>query len=201
MTVHLPDDFRFARVVRFGATDFRRIMRRQPGECTWCGGRIKKDGARSWCSTACVDEWTIRNQPAAARRRVHERDRGVCAICGADCDARRVRLEDARARLRSLQGGGVPDDLAVEVRSAMAAAGLPVPGDVRPTMGHQPIPALWEADHIIPVCEGGGFCGLDNFRTLCLPCHREETAKLAARRAKSSSETSPGQLGLFGSAG
>lgn len=43
---------------------------------------------------------------------------------------------------------------------------------------------LWEVDHIIPVCEGGGACGLDNLRTLCLWCHRKETAKLAARRAQ-----------------
>lgn len=41
----------------------------------------------------------------------------------------------------------------------------------------------WEADHIVPVVEGGGECGLENLRTLCQPCHRRETAKLAARRA------------------
>jgi 5-methylcytosine-specific restriction endonuclease McrA len=43
--------------------------------------------------------------------------------------------------------------------------------------------SLWEADHIMPVVEGGGGCGLDNIRTLCVPCHRRETAALAARRA------------------
>lgn len=42
----------------------------------------------------------------------------------------------------------------------------------------------WEADHIIPVVEGGGECGLENYRTLCLPCHRKETAALARRRAE-----------------
>lgn len=41
----------------------------------------------------------------------------------------------------------------------------------------------WEADHIVPVVEGGGQCGLENYRTLCLACHREQTAALAARRA------------------
>jgi 5-methylcytosine-specific restriction protein A len=43
---------------------------------------------------------------------------------------------------------------------------------------------LFEMDHIVPVVEGGGACGLDNLRTLCIPCHRRETAKLAARRAE-----------------
>jgi 5-methylcytosine-specific restriction endonuclease McrA len=41
--------------------------------------------------------------------------------------------------------------------------------------------SLWEADHIIPVIEGGGECDLDNIRTLCLRCHRKATAALRAR--------------------
>lgn len=41
----------------------------------------------------------------------------------------------------------------------------------------------WDADHIVPVVEGGGECGLENYRTLCKPCHKRETAALARRRA------------------
>ena len=40
---------------------------------------------------------------------------------------------------------------------------------------------LWDADHIVPVVEGGGECDLDNIRTLCLTCHRQETLKLRKR--------------------
>ena len=43
--------------------------------------------------------------------------------------------------------------------------------------------AGWQADHIKPVVEGGGSCGLENLRTLCTTCHRVETKALAARRA------------------
>lgn len=39
----------------------------------------------------------------------------------------------------------------------------------------------WQADHIVPVVEGGGECGLENIRTLCTPCHKEETAALRKR--------------------
>jgi 5-methylcytosine-specific restriction endonuclease McrA len=42
----------------------------------------------------------------------------------------------------------------------------------------------WEMDHVVPVIEGGGEVGLEGLRTLCCPCHRIETAKLAARRAE-----------------
>lgn len=33
----------------------------------------------------------------------------------------------------------------------------------------------WHADHIIPVHKGGGACGLSNFQTLCIDCHKEKT--------------------------
>ena len=40
----------------------------------------------------------------------------------------------------------------------------------------------FEADHIVPVIEGGA-SSLENGRVLCLPCHKGETAKLRARLA------------------
>lgn len=42
----------------------------------------------------------------------------------------------------------------------------------------------WQADHIIPVVEGGGECGLENFRILCAdPCHKKVTKELRTRLA------------------
>ena len=43
---------------------------------------------------------------------------------------------------------------------------------------------LWQADHITPVAEGGGECGIENYRTLCTACHKAETTALAKRMAK-----------------
>lgn len=40
---------------------------------------------------------------------------------------------------------------------------------------------LWQADHIVPVVEGGGEFGIENYRTLCTGCHRKVTAELLAR--------------------
>ena len=43
--------------------------------------------------------------------------------------------------------------------------------------------SYWDADHIVPVVEGGGECTLENMRTLCVPCHQRVTRELARRRA------------------
>jgi len=40
---------------------------------------------------------------------------------------------------------------------------------------------FWDADHCVPVVEGGGESGLENYQTLCQPCHK---AKTAAQRKK-----------------
>ena len=43
----------------------------------------------------------------------------------------------------------------------------------------------WEADHIVPVADGGGECGLENYRLLCRPCHVAVTLAWRARRTRS----------------
>lgn len=42
----------------------------------------------------------------------------------------------------------------------------------------------WQSDHANPVILGGGHSGLNNYRLLCLPCHKAETAALAKRLAE-----------------
>lgn len=99
------------------------------------------------------------SDPGYARQKVWERDEGVCALCGLDT----VALE---AEWRSLPYLEREDFLFERIGVRRSA--------------HY---SLWEADHIVPVVEGGGGTGLENLRTLCLRCHRAETAKLARRRA------------------
>lgn len=41
----------------------------------------------------------------------------------------------------------------------------------------------WDADHTIPIVEGGAFAR-ENLRTLCRPCHQRETAALRKRMAE-----------------
>lgn len=124
--------------------------------CRWCRVEIPPR-RRTFCSDACVHEWKLRTDPGYLRERVLARDRGVCAKCGVDTIALRrdMRRLDYAARRKFLRDWGLSE------RSRKS---------------------LWDADHIVPVVEGGGQCDLANMRTLCLKCHRDATAALRVRR-------------------
>lgn len=124
--------------------------------CRWCKKPVTDPRRSTFCSPECVEQHKLRSNPQFVARKLNERDHGVCAICRIDT----VALQKEQTQLRRQ---------------------------------HQPtsVPSWWfgrrrwwDADHIVPVIEGGGLCGLDNYRTLCIKCHQEETKKLAARRAE-----------------
>lgn len=100
-----------------------------------------------------MHQWKLRTDPAYLREQVFARDRGVCAACG-------INTATLRRDKRKLDYGA---------RRIFERE-----------WGRRK--HLWDADHIVPVCEGGGECDLSNMRTLCLRCHREATAALRKRR-------------------
>lgn len=119
---------------------------------------------RTFCSKACVDTWMIRTGSRTALH-VRRRDRGICALCGLDCEALRRELEKLKAALP------------FELRKQAAAEFRSKHGIPQHRRGR-----LWDIDHIVPVSEGGGSCDLSNLRTVCLKCHHGLTAQLMARR-------------------
>src|SRR5690349_12636127 len=102
--------------------------------CRWCSNEVQ-GRRRTFCNDACVHEWRMRTNPAYLREQVFRRDRGVCAICRTDTmrTANWLRRLEWRARKRYCESLGIPYARARK-RS------------------------LWDADHIVPVVEGGGEC-------------------------------------------
>ena len=145
--------------------------------CRWCQGPVPKP-RRTFCGSACVDRWKMRTSPSYLRARVWKRDRGICAECGVNSKtwARSARAKVTRqmkAAGLAPRGSGEGAALARKIeRAALRALGL-VPGRS----------SAWDADHVVPVAEGGGECDLDNLRTLCLRCHKAATRRLAGRLA------------------
>ena len=138
-----------------GRADRAALAKSESGRCLcrWCNLEVPP-GRRTFCSEWCVEEWRLRSDPGHLRERVFQRDRGICAACGIDCIAELRRLKKLRGRAR------------IRASAEWASHG-------RKT--------LWDADHIVPVAEGGGECDLSNMRTLCLKCHRMHTAELRIR--------------------
>ena len=116
---------------------------------------------RTFCSDACVHEWRLRSSTSYLRDCVLARDRGICAICHTDTVSlrRRIMRLPFPERMRELK--------ALQQRGAIRK-------------GRK---SWWEADHILPVVEGGD-SNLDNVRTLCIACHRAVTSELRERRKK-----------------
>lgn len=146
-----------SRAMRGGWVDRKSIPRGPNGRglCRWCSLEAPR-GRYTFCSEFCVHEWKLRTQPGYLREQVFERDRGICAGCGIDTvtEARRLRFARGPGRASLLTHWGL------RRRSRKS---------------------LWDADHIVPVIEGGGECDLENIRTLCLRCHREVTVSLRRR--------------------
>lgn len=167
-----------------GWIDPERLPRGPGGRalCRYCGVEVPR-GRRTFCSASCVHEWRLRSSPSYVRRRLFARDHGVCAVCGVDTVAQAQELQ-RRYRVPSwVQYGAHRPDVETARRYH----------DLRAHLQQLRIPwrrwnsrtrhrGIWDADHIVAVSEGGGECGLDNYRTLCLVCHADETAHLRARR-------------------
>ncbi len=175
-------------------------MPRGPGGrrlCRWCQVEVPK-GRRTFCSENCVHEWSIRSNSSYMRDQVLKRDGGRCAHCGVKAE----KLTKFIQKFNPYTGWGNLNPYpgkyrrAKRVRAHLLWKALhvkyPWAFDKWWWENHQVIvmkaaPSLWQADHIIPVSEGGGQCGLDNIRTLCLACHDIETAKLRKRLKKKKS--------------
>lgn len=136
----------------------RRSIPRGPngrGLCRWCSLEVPR-GRFTFCSDYCVHEWKLRSQPAYLREQVFLRDHGVCAICGVD----------TMAAARALAGSRGPNRVALLRHWGLKSRSRK---------------SLWDADHLVPVAEGGGECDLENIRSLCLRCHRVATQLLRKR--------------------
>lgn len=123
--------------------------------CRWCALEVPR-GRFTFCSDWCVHEWRLRSNPGYLREQVLRRDKGICSDCGIDTLSAYRQMRKARGARRA---------------ALLARWGLK-----RVTRR-----SLWDADHILPVAEGGGECDIANIRTLCLLCHRKVTAELRLR--------------------
>jgi superfamily II DNA or RNA helicase len=134
-----------------------------------------------FCSEHCAVAFGSAASQSFGRRQVYDRDRGVCAQCGFDAHElfRRVSaLPTSAERMQAL----MQTHYSTLSQRMDRMLRRPKEGD------------YWEADHILPVAEGGGECDLTNLQTLCVPCHAAKTCQQqqdskAKKRQKAASGT------------
>lgn len=119
-------------------------------------------------SKAALSVRPVAVRRARLRARVFIRDRGVCALCGADTEKLHQQLLALRAE--------TPGHRAKSQAYVALLKAYDIPSSLK----------LWEADHTVPLSEGGDD-DISNTRTLCTVgnrCHQRVTAELAGRRAR-----------------
>ena len=125
--------------------------------CRWCNTPVTPP-RRTICSKECAHELKIRTSGNYLRKCVYKRDKGICSICKIDTKIISqkalsiINIEDRNIYLKE-------NNISVKRKIWKRKNGG----------------GLWDADHIIPVKDGGGLCGIDNIRTLCIACHKKKT--------------------------
>ncbi len=156
----------------------------------FCGcGQPVGPRRKSSAGPECVKWWRSHSDANHIRVCVEERDKGVCALCGRDTEKLKREWATALGAYEAEKSKGYSDEYLKAwrrphwtqvIRIYWDKPDLPLPPAGFPKEDRR----WWEADHIVPVIEGGGGCDYTGYRTLCIPCHKSETAKLAARRAQ-----------------
>lgn len=152
--------------VELGTGDDNDMATLEGLRCAYCGGYFSKVSSlpgvsSTYCSRECTDEGRLKRggMKNQLRAQVFALEGGVCRLCGIDGHALYTRIAalEPAERLNALCNSNwkIP-------KSAKALDSLLQ----NPKEG-----GFWQVDHIRAVVEGGGGCGLENLRTLCVPCH------------------------------
>ena len=163
----------------------------------WQGKKSEKEKdrqstANKFCSHECWEQYNTR-VGNDIRRKILELEGGVCQICQLD----------TRSLYRSVSALEDVNDRRTLLMSTCFKK--VTPARMTKMLHHPTFGQFWQADHIVPVCEGGGECDLTNLRTLCTMCHEKETSGLALgirkRKLQKFAEGTKDIRGFFGGKG
>ena len=139
---------------------------KKEGLCRWCGEDVKRlsKKRRTFCSDECVHEFNLRSSSSYIRIYIAKRDKYTCQICGLNCKG---FIRQMKRHVGCLFG---------EKRKEKEEEFFKQHGMEWVNTNNRS--TFYDIDHIVPVVKGGHQCGEENLRTVCLSCHRKETAKL-----------------------
>ena len=152
--------------------------------CLYCVATHTPQPDSPFCSEQCAASFHCAASQGSARRQLFERDRGVCQQCRFDAHALFLRvaaLQSPQARMQAL----LDSHYNTLGDRAKRMLNDPKEGD------------FWEADHVVAVAEGGGESDLQNYQTLCVPCHAKKSqAQKERSKAEKRKEAAAGTADL-----
>lgn len=114
------------------------------------------------------------------RRELSRLERGVCVACQLDC---RELVRRLQAVPRGSKGWRARREELLRERAPGFFLDPKHRSYVDRLVDRADEGNAWNGDHIVPVYKGGGECGVENLRTLCVVCHAKVTAEQARERA------------------
>jgi 5-methylcytosine-specific restriction endonuclease McrA len=156
-------------------------MSEKPKKLCRCGcDRAPVWPRRNWFSQECVDRYLLAKDQGYFRKKVGERDNGICAECQLNTEELEGKYRTASLRARSFlyarlynrpyEPKNQEERIAIEW---LAITDQRYPWARRAYQNHV---SFWQADHIHPKHLGGPGT-LENAQTLCLGCHYAKTAR------------------------
>ncbi|KAJ1917843.1 hypothetical protein H4219_002953 [Mycoemilia scoparia] len=141
--------------------------------CLYCGKETNSPDmifCESLDKLGCVHELRLRQGSHYVRQCLLKRDSGICRYCKIDAH----RIFELSLRCKSL---GQKRGFMYILNSHDPGWGTSMKKVYKDNFSAFTEGMFWEAAHVIDVKMGGGVCGLYNYITLCIPCHRKETKR------------------------
>lgn len=145
------------------------------GTCRWCHSVNIPKSRRTFCSDECVHQYRLRTSGSYIRYHIYKRDNGICSICGLDTKSIKAKLLLTNCSCTKIKNKYMKKIAFTHNLECIAIREEYSLGLKRKVWRKKYGGGLWDADHIIRVDQGGGCCGLENLRTLCLSCHKSVT--------------------------
>ena len=144
--------------------DYKLLPKDENGKvkCRWCENPVLPP-RRTMCSAECAHEIKLRCNGKYLRECVFKRDKGICSLC---------HVDTKQIAKTALSFNCLDDKLEYLKKMNISPK--------RKIWKRKFGGGLWDADHILMVKDGGGQCGLDNLRTLCISCHKSRTYSASA---------------------
>ncbi|OMJ24209.1 DNA annealing helicase and endonuclease ZRANB3 [Smittium culicis] len=156
--------------------------------CRYCGKETDSN-YQTFCDKVCVQEFQYRTRPEEVRTKLLERDAGICQICSFPAHEWYKKISNSNYDQAIKLLDSLESELSPVWRKKTSIIRSFSNWEKNLITGAESCKLLnsgmfWESAHILDVQYGGGVCGLEGYRLLCVPCHDKESLNAISRKSE-----------------